>query len=94
MGLSELHRNRIIHRDLKPENILIHNGTFKIADFGFSKQINSEDQIGQFTVLGTRSTMAPEVKLHKSYGIKADVWSLGIIFFMMICNNWPYENRS
>lgn len=39
LGLSELHRNNIIHRDLKPANILIHNGVFKIADFGFSKEI-------------------------------------------------------
>lgn len=36
---KELHKNKIIHRDLKPENILIHNGIFKIADFGFSKKL-------------------------------------------------------
>lgn len=38
-SIQVLHENNIIHRDLKPENILIHNGVFKIADFGFSKQV-------------------------------------------------------
>lgn len=59
LGLSELHRNCIIHRDLKAENIMIHNGKFKIADFGFSKKLEDENIIGKFTVLGTKTTMAP-----------------------------------
>jgi len=37
-----MHRNGIIHRDLKPANILIHNGIFKIADLGFSKELPEE----------------------------------------------------
>lgn len=57
----------IIHRDLKSENILIHNGEFKIADFGFSKQLDSEDT---FTSLGTITNMAPEVMKRQSYGLK------------------------
>jgi len=36
-GFRELVRNNVIHRDLKPANILIHDGTFKICDFGFAK---------------------------------------------------------
>lgn len=42
LGLTELHRNNIIHRDLKPANILIHDGIFKIADLGFSTEIEYE----------------------------------------------------
>ena len=56
-----MHRNGIIHRDMKPANILIHNGIFKIADLGFSKELPLEEAMGQHTILGTRSTMAPEV---------------------------------
>lgn len=77
---------------------MIHNGKYKIADFGFSKKIDSEDRIGNFTVLGTRMTMAPEVSNNAKYGIKvifvfiqADIWSIGVIFFTMICSNIPYQ---
>lgn len=57
----------IIHRDLKSENILIHNGVFKIADFGFSKMLDSEST---FTSLGTITNMAPEVMKRQPYGLK------------------------
>ena len=56
---KEMHRNGIIHRDLKPANLLVHNGIIKIADLGFSKELNLEEALAQHTVLGTRSTMAP-----------------------------------
>lgn len=38
-----MHRNGIIHRDLKTENILVHEGLYKISDFGFSKQLGSNE---------------------------------------------------
>jgi serine/threonine protein kinase len=66
-----LHSKRIIHRDLKAENILIHNGIFKIADFGFSKQLTEEEANG--TLLGTITTMAPEVMKREKYGLKVVV---------------------
>lgn len=50
-----MHSNRIIHRDLKPANILSHNGVYKIADLGFSKQITETTN----TILGSITTMAP-----------------------------------
>ena len=58
-SIQEMHRNGIIHRDLKPANILIHNGILKIADLGFSKKISLEEEKGDHTALGTRTTMAP-----------------------------------
>ena len=53
-----MHEKRIIHRDLKADNILSHNGLYKIADLGFSKQVLSEDETSG-TMLGTVTTMAP-----------------------------------
>jgi len=53
-----MHRNGIIHRDLKPANILAHNGILKIADLGFSKELE-DDMTSTKTVLGTKATMAP-----------------------------------
>jgi serine/threonine protein kinase len=56
--MQELHSHKIIHRDLKAENILSHNGVYKIADMGFSKQVIEENELKQ-TTLGTITTMAP-----------------------------------
>lgn len=68
-GIAELHSHRIVHRDLKPDNILSHNGVYKIADFGFSKEIDPVAEVGM-TTLGTVTTMAPEVLKKKPYGLK------------------------
>lgn len=67
---QELHQNNIIHRDLKPANILLHNGIFKIADFGFCKEIEEGQSELEGTIAGTRTTMAPEVRSSGIYGLK------------------------
>ena len=68
-GIAELHSHKIVHRDLKAENILSHNGIYKIADFGFSKEIDPGAEI-RMTTLGTITTMAPEVMKKQPYGLK------------------------
>lgn len=54
-----LYDNLLVHRDIKPENILIHNGEFKIADFGLSKLITHPEALHNFSVKGTPIYMAP-----------------------------------
>jgi serine/threonine protein kinase len=86
-GVKYLHGQNIIHRDLKLDNILIHNGrnnTFvKIADFGLAKglQIGGSNTIDR----GTPGYMAPEVLKSSKYDIKADIYSLGVIFEDLLC---------
>lgn len=71
-----------------------HNGTYKIIDFGFSKKLEISQEHAEVmgTALGTITTMAPEVMSRKAYGLKADIWSVGIIFFQMIYGIYPYDS--
>ena len=87
--IQGMHEKNIVHRDLKTDNIMSHNGVYKIVDLGFAKMIPNEEMYG--TVLGTIITMAPEVMKKEKYGLKADIWSIGVIFYEMIYGRLPYE---
>lgn len=88
-----LNRHSIMHRDLKPENLLLHNGNIKLADFGFCKPLESEDEISR-TMLGSPIYMAPELLKGEPYTIKADIWSLGVVLFRMLFGYCPFESSS
>ena len=72
-----------MHRDFKLANVLKHDGSIKIADFGFAKLLGSEDQQVE-TILGSPLNMAPEVLDHQSYNSKADIWSIGVAFYELL----------
>jgi serine/threonine protein kinase len=75
-----LHREGIIYRELKPENILITNdGHIKLGDYGFSRLITKEkNKVATF--IGTLEYMPPEA-IKGSYGLKADIWAIGILMY-------------
>ena len=82
------------HRDLKPENILMENDTdeadLRIVDFGLSKIIGpNESSIDPF---GTLSYVAPEVLLQNPYGKEVDLWSLGVITYLMLSHVLPFDD--
>ena len=88
-----LAENHIMHRDVKPENILIHDGTLKVADFGFCKPLEHQDGMAE-TMLGSPIYMAPEVLHGKPYTMKTDVWSLGVVLYRMIFGFCPFESSN
>ena len=88
-GIGYMHSNNILHRDIKPENILLHNGIIKICDFGFSTIIKENHQMMR-TICGTPLFMSPEILFMKPYTIKSEIWSLGILFYMMIYRLHPF----
>ena len=70
----------------------MHGGQAKIADLGFAKMLDSSEGVAK-TFLGTSLTMAPEVHEGTSYGLKADIWSLGIVYYQMIYGKYPYLGK-
>uniref|UniRef100_A0A8C5LX07 Calcium/calmodulin-dependent protein kinase type IV n=1 Tax=Leptobrachium leishanense TaxID=445787 RepID=A0A8C5LX07_9ANUR len=91
-AVSYLHGNGIVHRDLKPENLLYadmsQDSILKIADFGLSKIV--EDQIAMKTVCGTPGYCAPEILHGSPYGPEVDMWSVGIITYILLCGFEPF----
>lgn len=94
-GLSHCHNKGIAHRDLKPENLLMDDKfRLKIADFGFSNIVTTTQKV-MHTECGTPGYMAPEMFLHKGYdGRVADVWSSGVILFIMLAGFPPFQRPS
>ena len=89
------HGKKIIHRDLKPENILVLDNTksisIKVADFGSSCVIDNQRKI--CGVYGSAYYVAPEV-LNDEYNEKCDLWSLGIIMYILLTGRPPYYART
>ncbi|OCT79116.1 hypothetical protein XELAEV_18030214mg [Xenopus laevis] len=89
-ALAFLHRNHIVHRDLKPENVLVclepAGPQLKVADFGLSKVCQGNVNVNQHrlsSACGSDFYMAPEV-YEGRYTAKADIFSLGILFWAMV----------
>lgn len=86
-GLKHMHDLNIAHRDLKPENLLLTSSSdvftdIKIADFGFAKWRRDGDAMS--TRLGSPSYVAPEILNGYPYTKSVDIWSCGIIMFILL----------
>jgi calcium-dependent protein kinase len=95
-GINYCHKINIIHRDLKPENILIVNKDenefpfIKVCDFGTSKIF--EAGFVERSVVGSSYYIAPEVLL-KRYNEKCDIWSCGVIMYILLSQRPPFGGR-
>jgi len=92
-----LHSNHIVHRDLKPENIMLtqkpKNGNYqiKLIDFGTAKIFKPGKKMNKF--IGTSYYIAPEV-LKERYDEKSDIWSCGVILFILLCGYPPFNGNT
>lgn len=92
-SVAYLHDLGIVHRDLKPENILCGDelDDLKIADFGLSKMTLPKEKMD--AACGTLSYVAPEVLTMQGYGKEADLWSVGVILFLLLCGKLPFDGE-
>mmetsp|Transcript_14564 Transcript_14564/g.37779 ORF Transcript_14564/g.37779 Transcript_14564/m.37779 type:complete len:325 (-) Transcript_14564:127-1101(-) len=91
-ALEYMHKHNICHRDLKPENILYaspaKDASIKLADFGLAKVV-SENAIMQ-TACGTPGYVAPEILQNAGFGVEVDMWSVGVILYILLCGFPPF----
>ncbi|OWZ02456.1 CAMK/CAMKL protein kinase, partial [Phytophthora megakarya] len=92
-GLAYLHSRCVLHRDIKPENILIHGKMVKIADFGLAKELE-EPTTRLNRSCGTLEYAAPELLCGLPYGLKSDVFSLGIVLYVLLFGAFPFSVES
>ncbi|PWA66995.1 calcium-dependent protein kinase (CDPK) family protein [Artemisia annua] len=89
------HLQGVVHRDLKPENFLFttkdDNSQLKAIDFGLSDFVKPDERLND--IVGSAYYVAPEV-LHRSYSTEADVWSIGVIAYILLCGSRPFWART
>jgi len=94
-AMKYIHDKGIVHRDLKPENLLFYSpdedAKIMISDFGLSKMEGSGDMS---TACGTPGYVAPEVLAQKPYGKAIDVWSIGVISYILLCGYPPFYDEN
>jgi serine/threonine protein kinase/S1-C subfamily serine protease len=94
-ALEYTHRQNIIHRDVKPTNFLVgDSGHLMLSDFGIAKILDRPEAVqltGTGVGLGTPEYMAPEQGLGKPIDMRADIYSLGVVFYEMITGRKPFQ---
>jgi calcium/calmodulin-dependent protein kinase I len=91
-AVEHCHLNQVAHRDLKPENLLLlsehDDSAVKIADFGFAKKVTKPNSLR--TQCGTPGYVAPEILEGTPYDERADMWSVGVILYILLGGYPPF----
>eukprot|EP00747_Dinoflagellata_sp_TGD_P021980 gnl/TRDRNA2_/TRDRNA2_128830_c1_seq1.p1 gnl/TRDRNA2_/TRDRNA2_128830_c1~~gnl/TRDRNA2_/TRDRNA2_128830_c1_seq1.p1 ORF type:complete len:528 (-),score=106.26 gnl/TRDRNA2_/TRDRNA2_128830_c1_seq1:291-1853(-) len=94
-AVNYMHNKGFVHRDIKPENFLLqesgvplHSNTIKLIDFGMAQRFGPDRALT--TKCGTVLFMAPEIYLREEYDEKVDVWSVGVILYILVSGKPPF----
>lgn len=92
-AISHCHKYGVVHRDIKPDNILLEAiNSVKLADFG-SAEVVMEGEMAS-GIVGTPYYVAPEVLMGREYGEKVDVWSAGVVLYIMLAGFPPFYGET
>ncbi|XP_057191409.1 serine/threonine-protein kinase 17B isoform X2 [Triplophysa rosa] len=94
-GIHLLHQSNVVHLDLKPQNILLTSlsplGEIKIVDFGLSRRLGSAGELRE--ILGTPEYVAPEILNYEPITTASDLWSVGVIAYMLTTGESPFAGE-
>jgi len=92
-AINYCHRNSIAHLDLKPQNLVLSSKAddtqIKLVDFGFSQRVFERNSLTRN--FGTPSFVAPEIILQEPYDERADMWSIGVIIYVLLSGDLPFS---
>ncbi len=93
-ALFEVHKLQIVHRDIKPENImLLDSGQVKLMDFGIAK-VHRANATQTGTFMGSPSYMSPEQIRGSDVDVRADIYSLSVLFYEIVTGVLPYSGQT
>ncbi|XP_072296277.1 serine/threonine-protein kinase 17B [Eucyclogobius newberryi] len=91
-GVHYLHQSSLVHLDLKPQNILLTSltpmGDIKIVDFGLARRLGAVGELRE--ILGTPEYVAPEILNYEPITTATDLWSVGVIAYMLVTGESPF----
>ncbi|XP_020354202.1 serine/threonine-protein kinase 17B-like isoform X1 [Oncorhynchus kisutch] len=91
-GIHLLHQTSVVHLDLKPQNILLTSlaplGDIKIVDFGLARKLGTVGELRE--ILGTPEYVAPEILNYEPITTATDLWSVGVIAYMLVTGESPF----